>query len=152
MPVTTQALKGWLKYANNMKLSLDASVLRLTHEGITNFTCLSDFDKKSIQDLPNIYKKSIPVIYACASNNIGAEAAVSGANISYILVSRLATAVNTAKHYGFIARVMNPQNMKFLTVLATFKVYHEACVSEKYEDDTKVPKINDMDNDCNVIS
>ena len=48
MLVTTQAFKGWLNYSNSMNLSSDASVLHLTHEGITNFVSLSYFDKQNI--------------------------------------------------------------------------------------------------------
>ena len=96
-----------------MKLSSDASVFHLTHKGITNFSSLSDFDKKGIQHSPKIYKKIIPVIDVDDSNNIGAEATVSGANVSSILVSRLVPVVNTDKHYGSITRVMNTHNMVY---------------------------------------
>ena len=111
MPVTTQAFKGWLKSVNNMKLSLDDSVLRLTDEGVNNSVSLSDFDKKSNQDFPNIYNKRIPVIDADASNDVEAEAAISGANTSSISVSRFIVAVNASKHYSSVARVMNPHYM-----------------------------------------
>ena len=108
MPVTTQAFKGWLKSSNNIKLSSDASVLRVTHEGITNFASLSDFDKKSIENLPSVCKNSIPAIEADPTNSITREASVAGENVSSISVSRLITAVNAAKHYRSIARVMSP--------------------------------------------
>ena len=62
MPVTSQAFKGWLKSSTNVKLTSDASVLRVTHECITNFASLSDFDKKSIENLPSVCKNSIPTI------------------------------------------------------------------------------------------
>ena len=151
MPVTTQAFKGWLKSSTNMKLSSDASVLRLTHEGITNFTSLSDFDKKSIQLLPQICKNGIAEILEDIPNNIAPEAAVPGANISSISVSRLITAVNAAKYYDSIARVMNPQNMNYANVLSTFKIEYEAYISLKGEDEPKVPKINDKDHDRRII-
>ena len=111
MPVTTQAFKGWLKSSTNMKLSSDASVLRLTHEGITNFDSLSDFDKNSIQLLPQTCKNGIAAIVSDLPNNVAAEAAVPGANVSSISVSRLITAAHAAKYYNSIARVMNTQNM-----------------------------------------
>ena len=48
---------------------------------------------------------------------------------------------------------MNPHDMCYSTVLATFKTSHEACISVKDEVDPKVPKvpkINDRDN-CHKI-
>ena len=134
-----------------MKLSSDASVLRLTHEGITNFASLSDFDKKSIQLLPQICKNSIPAIVEDIPNNITAEVAIPGANVSSISVSRLITAVNAAKYYNSISRAMNPTNMNYANVLSTFKIEYEAYVSLKDEDEPKVPKINDKDHDRRII-
>ena len=151
MQVITQAFKGWLKSFNNMKLSSDALVLRLSHEGITNFASLSDFDKKSNQNLPNICKNSIPAIDADASSNIGATAAVSEANVSSILVSRLVTSVNAVKYYGFITQVTNLDIMSYSKVLATLKVEHEACISVKDEAKPKFPKTNDRDNTRKII-
>lgn len=52
MVVVNNTFKNWLKAGTNMKLSSDASVTRITHEGITNFDSLADFDKKSIKCLP----------------------------------------------------------------------------------------------------
>ena len=151
MPVTSQSFKAWLKSANNIKLSSDAAVLRVTHEGITNFASLSDFDKKSIENLPGVCKNGIPAIEADPSNNIASETSVAGANVSLISVRRLITAVSAAKYYGSIARVMNPQNMAYSSVLATFKIEYEAYLSIKDEDDAKVSKINDKGNDRKII-
>ena len=151
MAVTTQTFKAWLKSANNIKLSSDAAVLRVTHEGITNFVSLSDFDKTSIENLPRVCKNSIPAIEADPSNSISAETYVAGANVSLISVRRLITAVNAAKYYGSIARVMNPQNMAYSSVLAEFKIEYEAYLSIKDDDDAKVPKVNDKDNDRKII-
>ena len=151
MLVTIQAFKGWLKSSTNMKLSSHASVLRLTHEGITNFTSLSDFDKKSIQLLRQICKNGIAEIHEDTPNNIAAEAAVPIANISSISVSRLITAVNAAKYYDSIAKVMNPQNMNYANVLSIFKIEYKAYISLKSEDEPKVPKINDKDHDRRII-
>ena len=134
-----------------MKLSSDASVLRLTHEGITNFASLSDFDKKSTQLLPQIYKNRIAAIVEDLPNNIAAEAAVPGANVSSISVSRLIIAVNAAKYYNSIVRAMNSQNMNYTNVLNTFKIKYEACISIKGEDEPKVLKINDKDYDRRII-
>ena len=55
--VVTLAFKAWLKANSNMKLSSDAAVTRLTYEGITNMESLIDFDKKSIESLPNTCKE-----------------------------------------------------------------------------------------------
>ena len=117
-----------------MNLSSDSSLLRLTQEGMTNFACISDFDKKSIDNLPSVYKNRIPAIESDASNSIAAEASVAEANISSILVSRLIAAVNATNYYGSVSRATNPQNMGYESILATFKIEYEACVSVKDDD------------------
>ena len=66
-----------------------------------------------------------------ASNNFGAEAAVSRANESSVLITRLIAAVNDVKHRGSIAWVMNPHSMSYSTVLANFKVENESYLSTK---------------------
>ena len=80
-----------------MKLSSDASVLRLNHEGVTNSTSLSNFDKKIIENLPSICKNIIPSIEANPTNSIAPEASVSESNMSSMSVSSLVAAVNAAK-------------------------------------------------------
>ena len=50
MVTTSATFRSWLNASTNMKLSLDASVLRVTHEGITSYDTLVDFDKASIID------------------------------------------------------------------------------------------------------
>ena len=80
-----------------MKLSSDASALRLTHEGIANFTSLCDFYKKIMQNLPRIHNTSIYVIGAGATRSIAAEAAVTRASVYSISDSRLITAINATK-------------------------------------------------------
>ena len=67
---------AWLKASDNMKLSYDRSVTRLMKEGITDFESLTDFDKKSIQDLPNTVKETIPAITADAALGIAGERAI----------------------------------------------------------------------------
>ena len=134
-----------------MKLSSDYLVLRLAHGGITNFTSLSDFYKKGIENFISVCKKRIPDVKADASNSIVAEHSVSGASISSVSVNRLITAVNAANHYSSITRAMIPQNMGYVSVLATFKIKCEACLSIKDHDDSKVPKINDKEKDWKII-
>ena len=126
-------------------------MLRVTHEGITNFASLSNFDKKSIEKLPSVCKNKFLVIEADPTNSIASEASVTGANVSSNSVSRPIAAVNAAKYCGPIARVMNPKNMAYSSVLATFKIEYEAYLSIKDEDDAKVPNINDKDNDRKII-
>ena len=109
MTATTRAFKGWLKSSNNMKLISDALVLSLTNEGIHNFSSLSDLDMKSIQCLQKIYKNRISSIEADATNNIASKCPVTGVSILHISISILIVAVNTAKNYGSIDRVRNPQ-------------------------------------------
>ena len=120
-----------------MKLSSDTSVFRLTHEGITNFASMSDFDKKSTDKFPSVWNNNIPAIEVDATNIITSEVSVTVANISSISVSRLISAVNAVKYYGSISRVTNPQNMGYASVLATFKIEHEASMSIKDDDGSK---------------
>ena len=80
-----------------MKLSSDASVLRVTHEGITSYYTLIDFDQSAIKNLPRVCKGSINTTADDVANNIQAEAAVPGANVSSISVQRLIVAANAAR-------------------------------------------------------
>ena len=84
-------------------------MLRLTHEGDTNLVSLSDFDKKNIEYFPSVFQNVIPAIDTDSINMITAEPFVSGDSVSSISVSRIITAVNAAKPYGLIDRVMNPK-------------------------------------------
>ena len=126
MPATSAAFRSWLKSNSNIKLSSDASVLRITHEGITNYDSLLDFDKKSIQLLPSICKEKILAIPEDAANGIAAEAEVSGANISAISVQRLIIASYAASYYKSISRTMTAGNTHYTNVLANFKTEWEA--------------------------
>ena len=81
-----------------MKLSSDASVLCLTHEVITNFAPLSNFDEKSVHNFPNICKNSIPDIEEEATKNIAAETFFSGVSVSSISVSKMIESINATKH------------------------------------------------------
>ena len=45
MVTTSATFRSWLKASTNMKLSSDASALRVTHEGITSYDTIVDFDK-----------------------------------------------------------------------------------------------------------
>ena len=79
-----------------MKLSSDASVLRVTHEGITSYDTLVDFDKADIKNLQRVCKGSIDTIAADMANNVQAEATVPGAYVSSISVQRIIVAAYTA--------------------------------------------------------
>ena len=89
MIIVTAVFKSWLKASTNMKLSYDASVNRVIHEGVTDFNSLIDFDKDTIQYLPKVCKESIAAIPAGPVNNITAEAEVPGASVSSITIQRL---------------------------------------------------------------
>ena len=80
----------------NMKLSSDAAVTRILHEGITTFESLTDFDDKSIERLPTICKEDIDDIHEDLANGIQREPPVSSATISSISVRRLIVAVQAA--------------------------------------------------------
>ena len=95
--------------------------------------------------------KIIPTIEACATNSIRSEASVTGDKISLILIGRLIAAFNAAQHHGSIAGARSPQKRDYSSVLETFKIDHEAYLSVKDEDNSKVPKINARDNDRKII-
>ena len=151
MHVVTNAFKNWIKGSNNMKLSSDVAVVRITHEGITTYLSLCDFDQKSLQNLPSIRKESIPAVTADAANGIAAEAAVTGANIPSISVRRLITAMHAAKYYRSIDRNMNTINMHYTNVLSKFMIEYQSYLEFKKGDDPKVPRINDKDTDRRII-
>ena len=151
MVVVSASFRSWLKSSTNMKLSSDASVVRVTHEGITDFRSLVDFDKETLQNLPRVCKQKIDAIAADAANNILAEPEVPGANVSSISVQRLIVASNAARYYHSIGRTMTTANMHYTNILINFKVEYEAYEVMKKEDDPTIPKINDRDNDRKII-
>ena len=120
MVTSTAGFRAWLKGNTEMKLSPDASVTRILHEGINNFEALLDFDKKSIQALPTICKENIAAIAQDEANGIAAEAPVNGANISSISIRRLITAVRAAKYYTSIGRIVTVEKMYYTNILSNF--------------------------------
>ena len=134
-----------------MKLSSDAAVLRILHEGINNFESLLDFDKKSIQALPATCKGGIAAIAEDVPNGIAAEAAVSGANISSISVRRLITAVNAAKYYTSVGRVITTDKMHYTNRLSNFALEWDDYEAVKEQDDPEVPCVIDKDYDRKII-
>ena len=86
------AFKTWLKANTGMKLTTDSAVNRIIKEGLTGFDTLTDFDKKSIQNLPSICKETVAAIPEDVAAGQAAEAAVPGANISTISTRRLIVA------------------------------------------------------------
>ena len=97
MVTTSATFRSWLKASTNMKLRSSASVLRVTHEGITSYDTLADFDKAAIMNLTRVCKGSIDAIAADVANNVQAEAALPSANVSSISVQRLIVAANTPR-------------------------------------------------------
>ena len=88
----------WLKSAVNMKLSNDASVLRINYAGLTNFQSFVDFDRDSIEYLSKSCSKNIDAIVADVPNGIVAKHAVPGTNTSTISIRRLVFATNAVKY------------------------------------------------------
>jgi len=149
--IISAAFKSWLKASTNMKLSSDASVNRVTLEGITDFNSLVDFDKQTIQYLPKVCKETIAAIIADPANNITAEVEVPGANVSSISVQRLLVAYKAAKYYDSIDRVMTTGNMHYMNVLVNFKLEYVAYEAMRKEDVPDTPKISDKDGDRKII-
>ena len=150
-PASTASFRAWLKGNTGMKLSSDAAVQRLLHEGINNFESLTDFDKKSIERLPTICKEGIGAIVADPANGIAAEGAVVGANVGSISVRRLITAVHAAKYYTSIGRNMTSVSMHYTNILQNFQLEYDDFESLKDQDDPDVPSISDKDVDRKVI-
>ena len=151
MVTTSATFRSWLKAYTNVKLSSDASVLRVTHEGITSYNTLIDFDKADINNLPRVCKGSIDAIPADMKNNVQAEAAVPSANVSSFSVQRLIVAANAARYYGSIGRTLDASSMHYRNVLSTFKIEWEAYEAIMSEDEPKVPRIVDRDGDRMVL-
>ena len=86
---------------------------------------------------------SIPAIEAADLNNVEAEPAVNGSNISTFSVRRLLVEVNYAKFYDAVGRLMTPQSMHYGNVLSDFKVEWDAYKYLRTKDYPKVPKVND---------
>ena len=104
-----------------MKLSSDSAVTRITYEGITDFRSLLDFDRDSIESLAKACSKDIAAVVADDANNIVAEPAVTGANLSSISVRRLVIAMHAMKYYDAIGRAPTDANMHYSNVLSGFK-------------------------------
>ena len=151
MGTTSATFRSWLKASTNMKLNSDASVLRVTHEVITSYDTLVDFDKAAIKNLPRVCKGSIDAIAADMANNVQFEAAVPGANVSSISVQRLIVAANAVRYYASIGGTMDASSMHYGNFLSAFKIEWEAYESIMSEDDPKVPKIFDRDGDRRII-
>lgn len=145
------AFKAWLKQGTNMKLSSNSAVTRITHEGITNFESLMDFDKDSIDLLPRACSRAIPAVEADADNNVQAEEAVPAGNISTISVHRLKVAADCARFYRDVGRELTYANMHYDNVLAGFKIDYDAYRVLKNQDSPKVPIVNEKDRDKKVI-
>ena len=97
MVTTSATFRSWIKASTNMKLISNASVIRVTHEGITSYDTLVYFDEAAIKNLPRVCKGYIDAIAADKSNNVQSEAAVPGANVSSVYVQRLIVATNAAR-------------------------------------------------------
>ena len=151
MVTTSTTFRSWLKASTNMKLSSDASVLRVTHEGITSYDTLVDFDKAAIKNLPRVCKVYIDAIAADIANSVHVEAAVRGANVSSLSVQRLIVDENASRYYASIDRTMDAYSMHYGNVLSTFNIEWEAYEATMSEYDPKVPKIVDRDGDRRII-
>ena len=61
------------------------------------------------------------------------------------------TSVNAAKYYCSISRAMYTQNLGHAIALTTLNIENEAYLSFKDNEQSKVPKINDRDNDRKIL-
>ena len=151
MVVGTAEFKAWLKGGNQMKLSSDAAVVRVLHEGLTSYDSLADFDTATIQALPKVCREAIPAVVADVQAGITAENAVVGANVNSVSVQRLIVAAHATRYYRDIQRASTPQNMHYTNVLIDFKVEWDAYTELKKEDPPKIPRISDKLGDRKII-
>ena len=93
-----------------------ASVVYMTYEGITNFSSLTNFYKKSIESLQTTCKEKITAIIDDPSAGITSELVVPGVNISPIAIFRLIVVVWAAKYYTFIGRTINATNIHYIQI------------------------------------
>ena len=147
-PVVLASYRSWIKSVSNIKLSSDAAVTRITHEGVTNFSSLEDVDKNSIKSLASTCKEKIP---ADLANGIQEEIEINGANVSSISIRRLIVASDAAKFYVSVGRTTTNVNMHYTNVLQDFKLEHEGYTALKNPVASKGSVINDKDNDRKVI-
>ena len=82
--VTNNQYRLWLRNAANMKLSPNASVLRITYEGLKNFQSFMGFDHNSIKSLLKSCSKDAYRIISDVPYDIVAKNAVPGTNLSTI--------------------------------------------------------------------
>jgi len=150
-PTVTNTFKAWLKANVNIKLASDAAVLRLTYEGVTDFSSLLDFDRDSIEALAKACSKTIPAVAEDLANGIAVENEVPGANISSISIRRLVVAMHAAKYYTSIGRNINAVNMHYGNVLTGFKMDYEAYSLLKKQDVPEAPVVNDKDKEKKII-
>ena len=151
MPTITAAFRNWLKANTNMKLFSNAAVIRLTHEGVTDFRSLLDFDRDSIKALSKACSRDIDAVLEDVANCITAEVAVPSANISSISIRRLVIAMHAVKFYDACGRAPTDASMHHTNVLTGFKADNEAYMILKKQDKPDVPVVNDKDREKKII-
>lgn len=150
-PVVNNTFMNWLKANVNIKLTSDAAVLRISHEGVTDFPSLVDFDRDSIEFVGKVCNRKIDKITEDIPNGIPVENVVAGANISFISIRRLVVAMGASKYYKAIGRTATIDNMHYFNILKAFKEDHEAYVLLKKQDEPKYPAVNDKDKEKKII-
>ena len=137
--VTNNQFRLWLKNTANMKLSYDASVLRITYKGLKNFQSFMDFNHDSIESLSKSCIKNIDTIVADFPNGIAYENAVPETNISTISIRCLVVATDAVKHYTTNRQTPDFDNMHYVNVLGEFKTAYDAYVLLKKKTLLKFP-------------
>ena len=84
-------------------------------------------------------------------NKVEAEPAVNVSNISKISVRRIIVAVNSANFYNALWDLMTPHSMHYGNFLSDFKVEWDSYEDLRTQDDPKVPKVNDKEQDRKII-
>ena len=140
-----------MRSAVNMKPSSDASVLRITYEGLTKFESFMYFDRNSIESLSKAWTKNIDSIVADVPNGISEKNAVPGTNISTIWIRRLVVATNSVNYYTVIGKTPDFDNMHFVNVIGGFKTEYNSYVLLKKQTSPKVPLVSDKDKEKKII-
>ena len=150
--VTNNQFHLWLKSAVNMKLSYDASVLRITYEGLTNFRSFMDFYRDSIESLSKYWSNNIYAIVADVPNGIASKKAVPGTNISTISIRSLDISTNDVKYYNAIGQPPGLDNIHYVNALGEFNIDYNSYVLLNKQSSPGVLLVSDKYKENKIIN
>ena len=119
-----------------------ATMVQMQHEGIQSIADLADFEKDSLQQLPDNLRKPggripDPDPNAPAGATIPMPAFTYGAKSQ----KRLTVACDLIRYYQTVGRDLTAANIQLNQVMSNFEIQWKALKERKDEDDPDVPKI-----------